>query len=101
MIVGDDARVDDLDANHVRGAGERPSVSCLVADMGVIGDVAGRAGEDERRIGRMASSMSVTAGRSSQRHASFGGVARLPCRVGDHHRDDVADMMASSAAITG
>ena len=93
-IVGDHSRVDDFDANRVRGAGERLVGLLLVADMGVIGDVAGRAGEDERRSGPERLFHVGDGGKVLPRDADqFGGVARLQNRVGDHHRDDVADVV--------
>ena len=49
-IVGDRSRVYDLDANCVRRARERLIGLLFVADMGVVSDVAGRAGEDKRRL---------------------------------------------------
>ena len=49
-IVRDRSRVDNSDANRVRCAGERLIRLLFVADMGVVSDVAGRAGKDERRI---------------------------------------------------
>ena len=49
-IVRDRSRVDDSDANRVRCAGERLIRLLFVADMGVVSDVTGRPGEDERRI---------------------------------------------------
>ena len=50
-IVRDGSRIDDPDPNRLRGAGKRGVRLFLVADVRVIGDVAGRAGEDQRRAG--------------------------------------------------
>src|ERR1700722_13710690 len=47
-IIGDDARVDDLDANCARCAGERLIRLLLIADMGVVSDVTGSIREDKR-----------------------------------------------------
>ena len=66
----------------------------LVADMSIVGDIAGRAGKDERRSGldgffHVDGGGKLFPGDADQ----FGGVARLRRRIGDRHRDDVADMM--------
>ena len=50
-IVGDRSRVDDSDANRVRGAGEGLIRLLFVANMGVVSNVAGRASKDKRRAG--------------------------------------------------
>ena len=70
--------------------------------MGVVGDIAGGAGEDLRRA-RPQRRFDV----DDQRKLfpgdgdCLGGVARLKERIGDDHRDDVADMGGFVAAITG
>ena len=62
--------------------------------MSVVGDIAGRAGEDERRSGLDGFFHVDDGGKLFPGDADqFGGVARLQARVGDRHRDDVADMM--------
>ena len=93
-IVGDHSRVDDFDANRVRRAGERLIRLLLVADMGVVGDIAGRAGEDERRSRPHGLVHVGDGGKILPCDADqFGGVARLQGRVGHHHRDDVAHVV--------
>ena len=74
----------------------------LVADMRVIGDIAGRAVEHQRRAG-LDRRLHVDQGgqRVPIDRERFDGVARLAARVGDDHADDVADMIDLAAAMTG
>ena len=93
-VIGDHARIDNLDANGVRGARECGVCLFSVAYMVVIGDVGGRAGEDERRSGPDGLFHVDGGGKLFPCDADqFGGVASLQRRVGDHHRDDVADVL--------
>ena len=93
-IIGDNARIDDSDANRVGRARERVIRLLFVADMGVIGDVAGRAGEDERRSRQQGFVHVGNGGEILPADADqFGGAAGLQRRVRRHHRDDVAHMV--------
>ena len=93
-IVGDHARVHHSDANRVRCAGERLIRRLLVADMSVVRDIARRLGEDKRRLRPQRLFHVSHDGKLFPCDADqFGAVARLIARIGDHHRDDVADMV--------
>ena len=93
-IIGDHARVDDLDANRVRCAGERLIRLLLIADMGVVSDVTRSIREDKRRVRPQSIFHVGHDGKRVPCHADqFGAVARLESRVGDHHRDNVADVL--------
>ncbi len=91
--IGDDARIDDLHAHDMRRSGERRVARFAVADMRVVGEIAGSAGEDLRRARRdrlfdVDDERQFVPGDGD----GLGGVARLKGRFGDDHRDDVADM---------
>ena len=93
-IVGDHPRIDDFNADRVRGARECGLRLLFVADVIVVSDIAGRAVKDERRSGpdglfHVDGGGKLLPGDADQ----FGGVARLHGRVGDHHRDHVADVV--------
>ena len=66
----------------------------FVADMSVVGDVAWRVGEDQRgsrphRLFHIGDDGKVFPCHADQ----FGRVTRLLGRVGNHHRDDVANVV--------
>ena len=62
--------------------------------MRIVGHIAGRAGKDQRRAGLDGFFHVDDGGKLFPGDADrFGGVARLRRRIGDHHRDDVADMV--------
>ena len=93
-VVGDDARIDNFDSDRPRRLRECGVGFLLVADMIVIGDVVGRAGEDQRRPGPDGLFHVDDRGKLFPSDADqFGGVAPLKRRIGDDHRDDVADMI--------
>ena len=80
--------------DRVRCVGERLVGFLFVADIGVISDVAWRAGKDERRPRAQGLIHIRDRGKAIPCHADqFGGVTGLQSRVGDHHGDDVADVM--------
>ena len=93
-VVCDRPRIDDLDPGRVGGRLECGVRFLLVADMSIVGHIAGRAGKDHRRAGLDGFFHVDDGGKLFPRDADqFGGVARLRRRIGDSHRDDVADMM--------
>ena len=66
----------------------------LVADVVVVGDIVRRTGEDERRSRPHGLFHVDRGGKLLPGDADeFGGVPRRKSGLGDHHREDVADMM--------
>ncbi len=93
-VIGDDARVDDLEARLARGGRENRVGLGLVADMRVIGDISGRAVEQPRRAGPHGL---LHVDERGQRlpfdRRRLDGVAGLGGGLRDDHRDNVADMI--------
>ncbi len=92
--VGDRARVHDLDSDDASRPGECDFGLRPVTDLVVVGEVARRAGINLRSafLDRRLHFDDRRTGLPIDGHG-LGGVARLPGRVRNDHRDDIPDML--------
>ncbi len=93
-VVRYDPLIDDADQDRVSGPSERGVGLRLVADMGVVGDIARRARKDLNRA-RLDCRSRIDHGREGfpLDPERLSAVARGKRRVCDDHRDDIADVM--------
>ena len=93
-VVGDHARVDDLEGRLSRRLGEHSVRLVLIADVGVVGGVGRRAVEHQRRpwahgflhVDHRRQDLPIDS-------ESLGGLFCDADGLGDDHRDEVADMI--------